>query len=167
MNHQRILPILLLLAPVLACCARPLAPGIEPLPLSVIGGGQQMVDATVAPGAGWVTDQAQLAEWLAGRGIVTTDAEALPEVDFTVDGILAIWMGQRRTGGFSLELAADTAVVDGRVARVPVRWIEPEEGMLTPQVITHPYLLVRLPLGDYDSIAVVDERGKVRLRPGE
>ena len=125
-----------------------------------------MVDATIAPGVRWMTDSDQLSEWLAGKGVVTTDNQALPDVDFDADGVLVIWMGQRRTSGYSLELAPDAAVVDGRVARVPVRWVEPEEGMLTPQVITHPYLLLRLPRGNYDSIAVVDERGTVRLRSG-
>lgn len=125
-----------------------------------------MVDATIAPGVRWMTDSDQLSEWLAGKGVVTTDNQALPDVDFDADGVLVIWMGQRRTSGYSLELAPDAAVVDGRVARVPVRWVEPEEGMLTPQVITHPYLLLRLPRGHYDSIAVVDQEGTVRLRSG-
>jgi len=166
MHHLRLLLVLSTLGAIAVACVQTPAAAPEPLPVAVIDRGQRLVEMPGAPGARWVTDQSQLSGLLGRRGSVPSEPVALPEVDFTTDGVLAVWMGEQPTGGYSLELAADQAVIEDGVARVTVKWLEPAEGMVTPQVITNPYLMIRLPRGGYDSIAVVDEHGVVRVQSG-
>ena len=86
-------------------------------------------------------------------------ASTLPEIDFSADGVLFIWMGRKPSGGYALRLMADRAEVENHAARVPVRWIEPPKGALVIQMLTNPYLLIRLAKGDYDTITVFDAGG--------
>jgi len=127
------------------------------VPLAMLRAALADTDGPQSPEAVWIGDENQ---W---ESLLAQDA-AHPEVDFARYGVLLVRMGEKPTGGYGLQLAGDTAQIDGGVATVPVQWTEPEAGSITVQVITSPYLLVRMAKGPYDSIAVADQDGRVRLR---
>lgn len=126
-----------------------------------------MVGVSKTLGCMWITNEDQLFG-LMDRVAKGTKIPARPiaplEIDFAEYGVLVVWMGQMPTGGYALELMAETAEIKNQTALVPVRWIEPKKGSLTVQIITNPYLMIRLAKGNYDTIAVIDQNGLVKIQ---
>ncbi|HDP88491.1 MAG TPA: protease complex subunit PrcB family protein [Thioalkalivibrio sp.] len=87
----------------------------------------------------------------------------LPAVDFEQAGVLLLEMGQRPTGGYAVALAEPVIAVDDGIATVTVNWQEPAPGAIATQALTSPCLLLEIPRGDYTSIRVVDQDGRLRL----
>ena len=87
-----------------------------------------------------------------------------PEIDFAKYGVLLIRMGEKPNGGYGLTLTADEANIENREVRIPVRLREPEEGFFYTQAIIYPHLVIKMEKGAFDSIAVVDQNGSVKLR---
>lgn len=117
-----------------------------------------------SPGAVWINDKKGLISFMArlNRVRIGGQSDAIPDLDYNSDGLLAIWMGKRPTGGYRIELASDSLSVTEHTAVVIVRWVEPAKGAVLPQRITGPYLLIRIERGDYRRIKVVDEKGVIR-----
>jgi hypothetical protein len=84
-------------------------------------------------------------------------------VDFKSQRLVYLHMGARRTGGYRLDLAGETADLVGKTLVIPVSWQEPGEDALVTQMLTHPCLLLVLPRGAYNRIEVVDQSGQTRL----
>jgi hypothetical protein len=61
---------------------------------------------------------------------------------------------------------ADEAKIEAQSAIVPVRWIEPKKDAMVTQMITNPFLVIRLAKGAYDQIEVVDQSGSRRVVVG-
>jgi len=66
-----------------------------------------------------------------------------PEVDFDQHMVLAIFMGERRTGGYSVHVDAVEATEEG--LRVDVEMRAPGRDCMTTQALTRPFQLLRLP----------------------
>ncbi|WP_253478139.1 protease complex subunit PrcB family protein [Natronocella acetinitrilica] len=78
-------------------------------------------------------------------------------------GVL-VAMGERPTGGYALELAADEAVVEGAVATLVVTVMEPGPHDMVTMALTTPCLLLRV-LGDnFDTVRAVDAAGNELAR---
>lgn len=87
-----------------------------------------------------ITDQATLlAVW---RDL---DGRMPPSIDFERQAVLAVFMGQRRTGGYSIRV--DEVVRDGDVLKVGVETRSPGADCITTQALTEPYHLVVIPSG--------------------
>jgi hypothetical protein len=54
------------------------------------------------------------------------------------------------------------AKIESGMAIIHVRWIEPEKGSITTQMITYPYLMIRMAKGAFDRITVIDQNEIVR-----
>lgn len=121
------------------------------------GSGGGIIDKT--PGAVWLADRKQVDDFSRNHTKKTkigTESDFLEEVDFSKEGVLVIWMGLKSTGGYALKAAADRAAIENRSAIVPVRRITPKQGAMLTQAITHPYLMLCIGKGDYDSITIID-----------
>lgn len=153
---------------VLGACTHSSSSAAPPttIPIAMIASGQLAIEATQTAGGIWITDPNQL-DTLSGRMLkgsrIPNQTKVLPEIDFSTDGVLLIWMGEKLTGGYAMELVTDQADIENHTVRIPVRWIEPRKGAIVPQMITNPYLLIRLARGPYDNITVVDPDGWYRL----
>jgi hypothetical protein len=156
------------LGPVLGACMA-FSPSEKPLntvPMVAVGGGPLAEWGDKEPGGLWIASE-EKKELLASRR--NKDANlpgrvpAVPEIDFSEYGVLLIWMGRQPTGGFALELMADEAEIEKRTAVVPVRWIEPQKGAMVIQMVTNPFLSIRIAKGGFDQIAVVDPNGVSRV----
>jgi hypothetical protein len=150
-----------------ACMA--FSPSAEPLntvSMVAVGGGPLAEWGDTEPGGLWIASEDKKAVLASRRN---TDASlagrmpALPEIDFSEYGLLLIWMGRQPTGGFALELMADEAKIEKRTAVVPVRWIEPQKGAMVIQMVTNPFLSIRIAKGGFDRIEVVDPTGVSRV----
>ena len=85
-----------------------------------------------------------------------------PLVDFDAEHVVDIQMGQKPTGGYGIELAETHATVSDGEALIRLRWIEPAAGAIVTQILTSPCLIIALPKGAYEKIAITDENGEVR-----
>jgi hypothetical protein len=115
------------------------------------------------PSAVWLaTDQELLRFYNGLKALKLEDAsKPAPRIDFHKYRVLLIEMGQKPTGGYSLELNPDASLVDKDTLRIGIDWNEPASESVVPQVITSPTLLLSLEKGSYSSVAVVDQQGKV------
>jgi hypothetical protein len=66
------------------------------------------------------------------------------DLDFSNHRILAIFMGQRPTAGYSLEYIPEKSYSTGSTARITIKYITPPPGAITAQVMTSPCLLLRV-----------------------
>jgi hypothetical protein len=125
----------------------------------------QCPSTPIEPHGSWIDSPVGLGQlWnhlhrlsLGGRSL------ASPEVDFSVDGLLLVHMGQQRTGGYAIELADPIAQVKDGIASVLVDWITPLPDTVVTQMITAPCILLKLQKSDFSSIQVIDQDGRVRV----
>jgi hypothetical protein len=71
---------------------------------------------------------------------------APPEVDFSWEIVLAVFAGERRTGGYEVTITAVEARGGGGL--VTYREMDPPGGSFLIQQLTHPYHLVKVPRVD-------------------
>jgi hypothetical protein len=71
---------------------------------------------------------------------------SLPEIDFAREMLVLVTLGQRRTGGFSIEVV-NVEVRQDRL-RVGVRRQNPAPGAMVIEVLTSPFHLVAVPKSD-------------------
>jgi PrcB C-terminal len=70
----------------------------------------------------------------------------LPAVDFSKEMVLAVFMGQRPTTGYAIDV---TGVTPGdKAVVVSVRRTSPPPGAITGQIITSPFVFVAAPRSD-------------------
>ena len=71
------------------------------------------------------------------------DGIPLPEVDFDKDYVIAVFAGQKPTGGYALEVSQ---VVDSKDTRtIAMTLTSPGKGCIVTQALTNPYQIITLP----------------------
>ena len=75
--------------------------------------------------------------------------------------MLLIEMGRRSTGGYSVTLGSHAAQVSDDTVVIHVVWNVPDTGAVLAQVVTSPYLLLKLAKGDYRRVVVVDQENEI------
>ncbi len=90
--------------------------------------------------------------------------QQLPQVDFAAERAFFVTMGQKRTGGYSVALHQDRAVVSKGVAQISVLWIQPSAEDVVTQALTNPCIFMALPRGDYSRVVIVDQNGDQRMQ---
>lgn len=66
-----------------------------------------------------------------------------PKVNFDSNNVVALFLGQKPSGGFTIGVKSVT--VEGNVATVKVNITKPEPGQMTTTVITTPYSITVIP----------------------
>ena len=66
----------------------------------------------------------------------------LPNVDFDKETIVAIFMGQKSTGGYALRL--ENIQIDENELFLDLQQIVPGEGAITTQAFSHPWMLIKI-----------------------
>ncbi|MBE99773.1 protease complex subunit PrcB family protein [Flavobacterium coralii] len=67
-------------------------------------------------------------------------------VDFSKYNVVAVFMGQKRSGGYSITV--EKVVVDGNTAQVLVKNTLPEQGAMVTMALTAPYCMAAIPKTD-------------------
>ena len=66
-----------------------------------------------------------------------------PKVDFEKSEVLAVFDGERATGGYSVVIGSVTNTEDTRI--VLIRHTVPGKGCMVSEALTHPYILIEVP----------------------
>jgi len=77
-----------------------------------------------------------------------------PPVDFSRDMVVALFMGERGTGGYEIEITRVERVESGLV--VQYRRTSPDPGAMLSQALSQPFHLVKLPRNDGPVIFVAE-----------
>jgi hypothetical protein len=85
-------------------------------------------------GAVLVTDEA---------GMRSLGIQSTQQVDFQQDALLVVFMGEQRTGGYSVEVTGVRQ--EGARLTVTVKQTRPGPGAIVTQALTQPYHAVRIP----------------------
>ncbi|MBT8342910.1 MAG: protease complex subunit PrcB family protein [Desulfatitalea sp.] len=83
--------------------------------------------------------------------------------DVASHGALWISMGRRPTGGYRLALMRPTVPVRNGTADIQVQWRRPPAGVLLPQVITAPCLVLKVPKSGIRTLRVIDQDNQTRF----
>ena len=83
-------------------------------------------------------------DWLLvwARHARAVGAVAAPPVDFSREMVVGVFMGERETGGYQIEVIEVERTASG--LRVHYRTRSPEPGALLTQALTQPFHLIRL-----------------------
>jgi hypothetical protein len=79
--------------------------------------------------------------WSRAYGAMTA-APPPPEVDFGSSSVAAVFLGQKRTGGYSVDV--QNVAVEGGEVYLDVVTREPGPGAFTTQALTHPWVMVEV-----------------------
>ncbi|TFG80475.1 MAG: protease complex subunit PrcB family protein [Spirochaetales bacterium] len=79
-----------------------------------------------------------------------------PDIDFGVYAVIASFMGQRNTGGFSVQPVRVELLSDDRV-RVVLRNEAPRKDQVVTQVLTSPYVILAVPVGQADVLVMFED----------
>ena len=71
---------------------------------------------------------------------------AVPEIDFSKEMVLGAYLGQRRRGGYGIEISK--VQERGNCLEVYIKESTPKPGMMTTMALTQPYHLVKTALTD-------------------
>lgn len=115
-------------------------------------------------GAQWIANEKDLARAYVrmGRHLLGGKGQAVPQIDFKVDAILLVAMGQKMTGGYAIKMSAEPVIIDGQTATLKLRWVKPKRGGMTIQILTNPCILIKMSKGDYTHVKVLDQFGALR-----
>jgi protease stability complex PrcB-like protein len=128
----------------LASCAACGAAVGETVPFSTLGKG---INSGIREPAQVVVRSQS--EWVAlwGRHLRTRTAPPPPPaVDFTTEMVVALFLGERSTGGYEIEVTQVERTDPGLAVRFRVK--KPDPGAMPMQVLTQPFHLIKLPRVD-------------------
>ena len=94
---------------------------------------------------------------------------AMPVIDFEQFGLLAVEMGRKSTTGYGFVTGETNAEVKNRTVILKLGFFEPDPRAVTAQMETSPWILIRLPIGPYREIRVLDQNDHplTRIDPSE
>lgn len=156
-----------ILKDMIACQAIPDTPASKTaIPVEVIAAGGQCFPAPETWTATWISSSRQLQETLSRcrANRIGAVAEEAPSIDFDRFGVLAVEMGERPSAGYGFEAGEATAFVENQTATVRLVHNRPPPGAATAQVMTAPWILIRMPLCAYREIRVTDQDGRTLTR---
>ncbi|MCU7922178.1 MAG: protease complex subunit PrcB family protein [Candidatus Thiodiazotropha sp. (ex Dulcina madagascariensis)] len=84
------------------------------------------------------------------------------EIDPRRFRVVRVDMGEQPSGGYGLKLLSEQLEISADTARVVVEWRKPDPGMAQMQVLTYPCLHLKLEIGDYTRLEIIDQEGVVR-----
>lgn len=136
------------------------------LPVEVLISGRQCLPAPKSWTATWIASPDQF------RGMISrchanrfgSLPKPVPSIDFERFGVLVVEMGQQRSAGYGFEAEGVSASVENQTAIVRLECRRPPPGAITAQMLTSPWIMIRLPAGSYGNIRVVDQDSRFLAR---
>lgn len=160
-RYRRFVPLFCL---ILFACSAKVSDGQIDLSVTTLTAGQDGRNSAGAYTTELISERDQFSElWngLAKKGMGRAQAD-IPAVDFARERVLFLSMGQQPSAGYRIELATDRLTISGQAGIVRVSWQTPRPGGMQAQVMTAPYLLVKLPLIEISEIRVLDQENRLR-----
>jgi hypothetical protein len=138
----------------------------QELHVDVVAGGTQGMGSGPEPSAMWIAARDELDQVFGAQNALQLPAQDRKEaldVDFSTFRMLMVNMGQKPTAGYSLALDPQGGSISRQTAHITLIWTEPAPGMVTAQVVTHPFILLTISKGGFDSVKIVDQHGQTRF----
>ena len=85
------------------------------------------------------------------------DANVVPDIDWSRYGVLFIEMGQKPTGGYSIDFIPALSRVVDKQALIHISWNTPEEGVFLTQAVTSPFIMLKIYRAEITSIIVLNQ----------
>ena len=106
----------------------------------------------------WITNPTTLKQvYAALNKHQTGNEEEPPDINFETDAVLLLEMGQKPTGGYSIDFVPSLSrKVDTR-AVIHVSWNTPKKGAVLTQVVTSPFMLLKIRRSGITSITIIDQ----------
>jgi hypothetical protein len=138
-------------------------PGQDRMTVTSLYAGQQCGYHRQQPRVTWLDDRQQLAAVIKRiQGDTLARADTLPDADFDHEIVLLVEMGEKPTAGYRIEIGEPGSVtVNDATMRLVLDWLEPAAGDMLAQVVSSPCLLLKVARGAYQSVQILDRRGKV------
>jgi len=136
------------------------------LHVEVVAGGTQGMGGSPEPSARWIASREDLDQVFGAQHALQLPAQDVKEalaVDSSAFRVLMVNMGQKPTAGYSFKLEPESCSISQQTAHITLIWTEPAPGMVAAQVITHPFILLKISKEGYDSVEIVDQQGQIRL----
>ena len=114
------------------------------------------------PSVKWITQAEQYIAFMTttNKHKLADNATSIPPVDFEGSWVLLIEMGKKSTGGYRLSLNKALSFLSNKTAVICINWDTPKNSAAVTQVVTSPYLMLRLLKGNFKKIVVVDQEEK-------
>ncbi len=113
------------------------------------------------------TEASRLQVFDGAQALLASPVAALLQVD-QLDNLteessyIVVEQGQRRTGGYSLELRPKATVDEDGLLTLDADWIEPAPDRMQIQILTSLCVLVQLPPKPYNQVELKDGKGNTR-----
>ena len=136
------------------------------LHVGVLTAGTQGGGNRPEPSAGWISSREELEHLFEAQNaqqLPAQDVNGALGLDFSAFRMLMVRMGQKPTAGYNLTLEPESCSISKDTAVISLVWNEPEPGMVAAQVMTHPFILLKISKGGYDKVQVVDQHGQIRF----
>ena len=157
-RHFRFLLVILLGLLSGCCLTQQESTGDSSHPIELLRSGVYGARTLQDSSATWITTRAALEHVYSALGKrQLKDSVALPDIDFDTYGVLFLEMGQRPTGGYSIDFTPSQSCVVDKQAVIITSWNTPEEGVFLTQAVTSPFMLLKIRRIDIVSIAVLDQ----------
>ena len=136
------------------------------LSVDVIMTGARGNDTRSQPSIKWIVSQEKLEQLIDDQGanlLLAQNVTTPLEIDFTLSRILLVRMGQKPTAGYNIKLDPESCSISQETAYISLVWTEPDPGMVAAQVITNPFILLKISKGGYDAVKIVDQHDQTRF----
>ena len=71
--------------------------------------------------------------------------------------VLLVRMGRKPTAGYGLACIPERSGLDGATAVVALEWSEPPPGQISAQVVTNPFVVLKISKPGYNRVKLVDQ----------
>lgn len=129
-----------------------------------IGGGHQC-QLGEAAFAKWIDSESELSQWQQriSRLFFLSPPSQHTTANFPHHAVILLSMGQQTSGGYALKLASTPLRISNQKASLAIEWLTPQAGMMLTQALTSPCILIEIPLGDFNTLDIVDQSGNARF----
>jgi len=140
----------------------PVADSTEPVQLQVVYRGSRCT--AIQPGVDVIRDTDSWAEWRRQQDRQFFSADDGPgdeetAIDYGQSTVIVISMGQKPTPGYTVEVVAGSAMLQGETLNISSIWQQPAEDAILAQVLTSPCVAIMVSTTQYDTVKINDQQG--------
>ena len=135
--------------------------GASPVPAELLIKGVNGSRTSDHASATWITHRIALEQvYFALNKRQLNGGYTPPDIDFETYGVLLLEMGQKPTGGYTMDFDPSSARVMDKQAVIKIFWHTPNEGAFVTQAVTSPFMLIKIYRTGIVSIRVIDQDGQ-------
>jgi len=122
--------------------------------------GSQSAGSGNGPSAEWVRSRDALERVFADAGslqLSASESDQAPDVDLAAYRVLLVRMGRKPTAGYAVRCLTERSGLTNGTAVITLEWAEPPPDRLNAQVVTSPFVLLKITKAGYSRVKLVDQ----------